>query len=233
MSISILHNSKGKGIGRQLCEMQLKNPTDYVISLGKSTHIVNINKKYEKPLIDKYNELVKEKKCENREMYIRITRITTITYNDRSINIEDLAVKENCVATFTAGFYLFTFPRGQKEIIVMFNKFTATSNVIIAPMQLAPSAPMLPSSIQPMQAVPSIAAPDAESNAKDTPSSITPPAHFLNLIPEENRVCSICTDIITADPYLTKCYHLFHKTCIEKWFTTKDNTTTCPVCRVG
>ncbi len=64
-------------------------------------------------------------------------------------------------------------------------------------------------------------------------SETLPPAHFLNLIPEENRVCSICTDTITADPYLTKCYHLFHKTCIEQWFTTKGNATTCPVCRVG
>jgi hypothetical protein len=63
-------------------------------------------------------------------------------------------------------------------------------------------------------------------------SETLPPAHFLNLIPEENRICSICTECIANDSYLTKCYHLFHKTCIEKWVAMKGSAAACPVCRV-
>jgi hypothetical protein len=214
-----LHNTKGKGIGKKLLEMRLKTPTDYVISLGdRTTHAVNVNKKYEKTLIDKYNELVKEKKCETREMRACITRATEITYNGAHIDIEDLAIKENCVATYYVCFYLFTFQRGQKEIIVMFDKFAATSNVVLAPIQQVPSTSVVTAS-------------PADTTQPNT-LHVLPPVHFINLIPEDNRICSICTECIANDSYLTKCYHLFHKTCIEKWVAMKGSAAACPVCRV-
>lgn len=54
------------------------------------------------------------------------------------------------------------------------------------------------------------------------------PKHFLDMLTPESKKCSICTEFIEANLYMTKCYHLFHKACITKWIS---ENTTCPICR--
>ena len=56
-----------------------------------------------------------------------------------------------------------------------------------------------------------------------------PPPHFLNMfnqLPEEERECSICKEIIQDNLALTKCYHVFHADCIRLVLSLK-----CPICQ--
>lgn len=54
------------------------------------------------------------------------------------------------------------------------------------------------------------------------------PQHMLDMFQPEHRNCPICADTIEKDAYVTKCYHLFHMSCVSEWF--KRNKT-CPACR--
>jgi hypothetical protein len=54
------------------------------------------------------------------------------------------------------------------------------------------------------------------------------PQHMLDMFKQEHKNCSICVESIEKDAYITGCYHLFHATCISKWFK-RDKT--CPTCR--
>ena len=53
----------------------------------------------------------------------------------------------------------------------------------------------------------------------------------------ENSECSICTELILPIElfYLTPCFHIFHKSCIDEWIeisiAKESNTYLCPLCR--
>lgn len=54
------------------------------------------------------------------------------------------------------------------------------------------------------------------------------PLHFIGMIKDEDRNCPICIEQVENDAYLTPCFHLFHKKCIDKW---KRRSTKCPKCK--
>lgn len=48
-------------------------------------------------------------------------------------------------------------------------------------------------------------------------------------IDEDIKECSICIEkILDNDTHITKCNHIFHTECINKWFESNNN---CPYCR--
>jgi hypothetical protein len=51
----------------------------------------------------------------------------------------------------------------------------------------------------------------------------------INREPENLLCCSICLDDINTDDdkYITKCNHIYHKNCLNKW-----DKNTCPNCRL-
>lgn len=51
--------------------------------------------------------------------------------------------------------------------------------------------------------------------------------YLLEMIKPEYKTCCVCTETIENDPYMTTCFHLYHKKCIEVWFKTKR---ICPSC---
>ncbi len=55
------------------------------------------------------------------------------------------------------------------------------------------------------------------------------PKHFLDMLTQESKICSICTEPIENDLHMTVCCHLFHKACVSNWIIKHK---TCPVCRV-
>jgi hypothetical protein len=57
------------------------------------------------------------------------------------------------------------------------------------------------------------------------------PLHFENYvlqIKKEDRTCPICLETIEKDIYLSKCYHLYHLSCIEE---SMKHTKKCPTCQ--
>ena len=63
---------------------------------------------------------------------------------------------------------------------------------------------------------------------------------FKNELKNEikNKECPICYENIVDnldDYFKTKCNHLFHKSCLSKWFTTQEKNNnfnfSCPFCR--
>lgn len=46
------------------------------------------------------------------------------------------------------------------------------------------------------------------------------------------NTCAICLNKINKEcRYITKCNHIFHDNCINKWFSHNHQGHTCPVCR--
>lgn len=46
----------------------------------------------------------------------------------------------------------------------------------------------------------------------------TLPPHFQNLfdkLPEDDRKCSICLELMTDDLQMTSCFHFFHRACLN------------------
>jgi len=61
------------------------------------------------------------------------------------------------------------------------------------------------------------------------PVIVSIPPHALgmfNVLPREQRICSICTEEMSVDVCQTKCFHHFHVACLRK---TVDRV--CPNCR--
>lgn len=50
---------------------------------------------------------------------------------------------------------------------------------------------------------------------------------FLN---RTNCKCKICLDPIKRNKFISKCNHIFHKICINKWKDINMNNE-CPLCR--
>lgn len=62
------------------------------------------------------------------------------------------------------------------------------------------------------------------------------PKHFaemLNRLPQEDRKCSICLELIESDLSLTPCFHIFHKTCLDLHRNHRNHNiiSKCPNCR--
>lgn len=70
------------------------------------------------------------------------------------------------------------------------------------------------------------------NNISDSVNGIQNPSELLeNVEPTEDMQCPVCLDAITTDAVkLNQCEHVFHRSCIERWF---NNHTTCPVCRTN
>ena len=52
---------------------------------------------------------------------------------------------------------------------------------------------------------------------------------------QKNEPCSICFDVYQVGQFkreLSKCQHVFHKKCIDKWFVSHPNLE-CPMCRTN
>jgi|AntRauTorckE6833_2_1112554.scaffolds.fasta_scaffold71391_1 hypothetical protein len=45
---------------------------------------------------------------------------------------------------------------------------------------------------------------------------------------KKSDICTICIEIINKNKKITKCNHLFHSKCLDKWLTIGN---TCPLCR--
>jgi hypothetical protein len=53
--------------------------------------------------------------------------------------------------------------------------------------------------------------------------------YHIESLKEEYKSCSICLEKVIIDGCVTKCFHLFHKTCIENWML---HSNICPNCGV-
>ena len=54
-------------------------------------------------------------------------------------------------------------------------------------------------------------------------------SHIIKSLLRNKTECAICLCIIKLDKlYTLKCKHIFHKSCINKWFKCAN---TCPICR--
>jgi hypothetical protein len=92
-----------------------------------------------------------------------------------------------------------------------------------------PVAPQIASPVAPRPSLPVVTMQSEIKTDKLQYDSI--PQSFIESIKEDCRTCSICRETVVTGGCVTKCYHLFHNTCIEKWVVTKGATATCPVCR--